>query len=158
MSHEDFQRAYADLIRQPAQCRALNSGQTVMLDHYTLDVDERQRLQFLARHHGMQVNCMLYRASRLVGITRRLPFTIDLLGTRFRAVFDDYLMQQPDAPAEFDQEAQHFAQFIGLCLQRREQHWPDVDQLRESLARELRALSSENASDTASQRAPERYG
>ncbi len=142
MSHDDFQRAFADLIRVPAQCRALNAGQTRALDAYTLSAQERQRLQQLARHHGMQVNCMLYRASRLVGITRRLPATIDQLGTRFRPVFDDYLLRQADACAEFDQEALHFADFVERWLANA--HWPDAERLRDLLQQERAALTSAN--------------
>ena len=117
MSSEDYQRAMADLIRLPSLCRAVVSAEAETLDGYELRPFERERLYAVARHRGMVVNCMLYRASRLVGITRRLPVTVELLGPVFREVFDAYLLACPNAEAEFDREACCFARFITSQLE-----------------------------------------
>jgi hypothetical protein len=111
MSIPEYQRAMADLVRSPAFCRAVRSSE-LALTPYALTEIERQRLQQAARNRGMRVTCMLYRANRLVGITRRLPSTVVLLGPAFREVFDAFLEECVDAPAEFDREAQAFARFL----------------------------------------------
>ena len=116
MSSEDYQRAMADLMRLPALCRTVGSAVAGALDGYTLTSVEQERLRTVARHRGMVVNCMLYRANRLVGITRRLPVTVELLGPALRAVFDAYLLACPDAEAEFDREAFCFARFVASRL------------------------------------------
>jgi hypothetical protein len=117
MSREDYQRAMADLIRSPKFRRAFGSDAGEPLEGYVLTPFERQRLRAVARHPGMAVNSTLYRASRLVGITRRLPLTVQLLGPALREVFDDYLLAHPDADAEFDREARSFARFVNSQLE-----------------------------------------
>jgi hypothetical protein len=116
VSREDYQRAMADLMRSPGSCQAVGSGSAEALEGYVLTPVERQRLRSVARHRGMVVNCTLYRASRLVGITRRLPLTVQLLGPALREVFDAYLLEYPDADAEFDREARSFARFVASRL------------------------------------------
>ncbi len=118
MSVEEYQQAFADqlnssalgvALRRPGRTSALSGDP---LDDYDLTARERSRLRAVSRHRGMMVNCMLYRASRLVGITRRLPMTVDILGPALRQVFDAYLAAQPDAEPEFDREALRFAGFV----------------------------------------------
>jgi hypothetical protein len=111
MSIPEYQRAMADLVRSPAFCGAVRSSERP-LAAYALTEIERQRLQQVARSRGMRPTCMLYRASRLVGITRRLPSTVVLLWPVFREVFDAFIEECVDAPAEFDREAQAFARFL----------------------------------------------
>ncbi len=120
MSREEYQRAVADIIRSPALCRAAIHGQSDALDSYALTEVERVRLRSMARQGSMKIYCMLYRASRLVGITRRLPVTIALLGDALRPVFDAYLRACPDASPEFDREAIAFGGFVLGCLDRGE--------------------------------------
>lgn len=131
MSAEEYQRAFGDLLRSPELCRQLRrhapngepgrdavsqddpgSRDSDPLEGYHLTTRERARLHAVSRHRGMVVNCTLYRASRLVGITRRLPRTVDALGATLRQVFDAYVAAQPDAEPEFDREALRFAAFI----------------------------------------------
>jgi hypothetical protein len=122
VSAEEYQRAFGDLLRSPALCVALRHRETPRhrepvpgssgddpLDGYQLTARERARLYAVSAHRGLVVNCMLYRAGRLVGITRRLP--VEALGPALRPVFDDYLAAQPDAEPEFDREALRFAAF-----------------------------------------------
>lgn len=111
MSREEYQRALSDLLRMPRLCTAVARGEDE-LAAYTLTDEERCALRGVARHPGMRVNCTLYRASRLVGITRRAEHLVQELGPRFGAVFDAYLAACPDAPAEFDREAEAFARFV----------------------------------------------
>jgi hypothetical protein len=89
----------------------------------------------------MVVNCTLYRASRLVGITRRLPLTVQLLGPALREVFDAYLHEYPDADAEFDREARSFARFVASRLYTRSDR-PAIpaEALRATLAVETHSL------------------
>ena len=112
MSDKEYQRAMADFLRLPEFCQVIRAGQEDALNSYDLTLTERERLYTVARHRGMNVNCILYRAGRLVGITRRLPGTIGLLRPVLREVFDAYLLTCPDAAAEFDQEASCFACFV----------------------------------------------
>ena len=116
MSNHDYQLAMADLIRRPDLCHSINSGIAEVLERYSLTPVESERLRTVARHRGMAVNCMLYRANRLVGITRRLPATVELLGSKFRETFNLYLIACPDAKAEFDDEAFCFARFVSSLL------------------------------------------
>jgi hypothetical protein len=115
---EDYQRAVADFLRSPALCAAVRRADadpppsTDPLRSYRLTPRERARLRGMSAHQGMVVNCMLYRASRLVGISRRLQATVQALGPTLRPLFDAYLAAQPAAEAEFDQEARRFADFL----------------------------------------------
>jgi hypothetical protein len=116
MSREGYQRAMGDLLRSPQLCRAVRAGADEVWDGYDLTPTERGQLHEVARHRGMVVNCMLYRASRLVGILRRLPGTVAALGPDLRSIFDAYVEACPDAPAEFDAEARSFARFLAAQL------------------------------------------
>jgi hypothetical protein len=140
VSREDYQRAMADLLRSPAFCRGVGSGRET-LEQYVLTPAERQRLGSVARHHGMVVSCTLYRASRLVGITRRLPLTVQLLGPALREIFDAYLLEHPDADAEFDREARCFARFVASRLDSQSDS-PTIptESLRAALAVETQGL------------------
>jgi hypothetical protein len=111
MSATGYQRALADLMRDIGLCAALRHG-AAGLDGYDLTEAERARLAAIARHRGMGVTCMLYRASRLVGITRRRPDLVQALGSEFRPAFDAYLLACPDADPDFDREAAAFARFV----------------------------------------------
>jgi hypothetical protein len=111
MSAAGYQRALADLMRDIGLCAALRHG-AAGLEDYDLTAAERARLGSIARHRGMGVTCMLYRASRLVGITRRRPELVAALGADFRPVFDAYLRACPDADPDFDREAAAFARFV----------------------------------------------
>jgi hypothetical protein len=118
MSIEDYQRAVGDLLRSPALCTEVRRAEANPepgadpLGRYRLTARERSRLAAMSAHRGMVVNCTLYRASRLVGIARRLPATMDALGPALRPAFDAYLAVQPDAEPEFDREARQFADFL----------------------------------------------
>lgn len=116
MSREAFQRAVADMVRLPAFCATVAGSERRALDGYSLSEAERARLGVMARRDGMSLNCMLYRASRLVGITRRLPRTLLALGADLRPVFDAYLVACPDANPDFDTEARAFAAFLNSYL------------------------------------------
>lgn len=142
MSLEEYQRAMADLMRAPALCGAVRRGDEVLAG-YALTALERDRLRAIAGHRGMVVNAMLYRASRLVGITRRLPATVSLLGPALREVFDAYLLACPDASAEFDAEARAFAKFVGDRLDDPAGGLAQLaEPLRAALAAEAAALSA----------------
>ena len=56
----------ADCLRDTALCRSVRAG--THPTGYALTEAERARLRAIARQRGMAVACMLYRASRLVGI------------------------------------------------------------------------------------------
>lgn len=116
MSREDFQRAVADMMRTPAFCAAVARPECRDLDSYRLSGAERARLSAMARRRGMALTCTLYRASRLVGIARRLPRTLLALGPALRAVFDAYLAACPDANPDFDTEAHAFGAFLKSYL------------------------------------------
>lgn len=136
----EFQRAMADLLRVPALCR--HADEDGAFSEYALTEVERGRLRAIARHRGMVVNATLYRASRLVGIVRRLPATVTELGPMLREVFDAYLRACPDAEPEFDREALAFAGFVKGWLD--DPTHPPVDpaaQLRAVLAVELERLT-----------------
>lgn len=104
-----MQRAVADLLRDPACCLAARAGR---LGGYALSPVEQEWLVAVARHPGVAVGMMLYRASRLVGISRRAPEVVDALGENFAAVFNAYLLACPHAPAEFDDEGLAFRRFV----------------------------------------------
>jgi hypothetical protein len=112
MSREDYQRAVADMVRMPAFCMDLAQHGETALAAYDLSRHEQVRLAAMARHRGIAVTCMLYRASRLVGIARRLPVTLQVLGPHLRGIYDAYLEASPDANPDFDLEARAFATFL----------------------------------------------
>lgn len=90
----------------------------------------------------MALQCVLYRASRLVGISRRLPASLALLGPSLRAAFDAYVELYPDASAEFDREARSFAAFLATSWLERSADPAGAAELRAILAEELRRLAS----------------
>jgi hypothetical protein len=140
MSREEYQRAMADLMRSPSLCQAVGSGAAKALEGYVITPVERERLRSVARHRGMVVNCTLYRASRLVGITRRLPLTVQRLGPALRELFDAYLIEYPDADAEFDREARSFARFVASRLDTLSGPAISAEPLRTTLAVETHDL------------------
>jgi hypothetical protein len=119
VSREGYQHAMADLLRLPDLRRDVALGPEA-LAAYDLTSTEQDRLCSISRHRGMVVNGTLYRASRLVGIARRLPATVQSLGSRFREAFDAYLIASPNADSQFDGEARAFARFLQSWLDQRE--------------------------------------
>jgi hypothetical protein len=99
----------ADCLRDTALCRSIRAGTAP--PGYALTEGELARLRAIARQRGMAVACMLYRASRLVGITRRAPALVEALGPDLRHVFEAYLAACPDADPDFDREARQFERF-----------------------------------------------
>lgn len=145
MSGKEYQRAMADLLRLSELCQYVRAGGEDALKAYDLTDMERGRLHAVARHRGMNVNCTLYRAGRLVGITRRLPRTIELLRPVLREVFDAYVRACPDAAAEFDQEASCFAHFVTTWADETAAQLPDtIENLRTALQLEVSVLTAEN--------------
>jgi hypothetical protein len=100
----------ADCLRDTALCRSVRAGTEPT--GYALTEAERARLRAIARQRGMAVACMLYRASRLVGITRRAPAVVVALGPDLRRVFEAYLAACPDADPDLDREAECFERFV----------------------------------------------
>ena len=142
MSDKEYQRAMADLLRLPVFCQAVRADEDGVLKSYDLDLREQERVRAVARHQGMKVNCMLYRAGRLVGITRRLPRTVELLRPTLREVFDAYVLDCPDAAAEFDQEALSFARFVVEWVERTNPRLPfPAEDIRTVLQLETAVLS-----------------
>jgi hypothetical protein len=141
LSDKEYQRAIADLVRLPELCQAVRAGVLDAFNSYDLTIIEHGRLCDVAQHQGMLVNCMLYRASRLVGITRRLPRTIELIRPALREIFDAYLLACPDAEAEFDREASNFAQFVVTQIdENRGELFVPVEALRTVIESEISSL------------------
>jgi len=109
LCRREYRRAVADLMRDPGLCRGARAG---VLGGDALSETERARVLAVARQQGMVVTSMLYRASRLVGISRRAPDLVEALGAGLGPAFDAYLAACPHAPPEFAEEARRFRAFV----------------------------------------------
>lgn len=106
-----FQTALADLAASPDLVRAVRADPAA-LDRYVLTPKEQARLVAIANSHGMQANCILYRANRLAPIALNLPNTCTALGELLPELTSAYWAATPRTDVHFLIEADRFARFL----------------------------------------------
>ena len=125
----DFQRALADLTASPALCRAVRREPEALRVRYSLTDKEWRRLVGIAGSHGMEANCMLYRANRLAPVALNLPETCEAIRDDLTRFISAYWESEPTTNVHFLIETDRFCRFL--------QRQPDLpDHVRAVLARE----------------------
>jgi hypothetical protein len=135
----EFQQAFVDMVASPEMCLAVRRDPAAgVLARYELTDRERRRLIALARHPGMAMNCMLYRANRLAPLALNMPRLCKALGDDLRPLASAYWQAYPTTDVHFLIESQRFCDFVyekmlnGYDLPR---------EAREALDDEARALA-----------------
>ena len=107
-----FQRALADLTASPALCRAAREDPALLAGRYQLTEKEARRLNDIARSKGMEANCILYRANRLVPIALNCPQLCERLGEDLKRLVSLYWESEPTTNVHFLFEADRFCRFL----------------------------------------------
>ena len=144
----DFQAALADLTASPDLCRDARRDPAILHDRYDLTPREGRRLAAIVASHGMQANCMLYRANRLAPVALNLPDTCAALGDELTRLISGYWESEPTTDVNFLVETARFCDYL--------QARPDLPAAaRAPLAREHAVVE---AKLEASRRAPRAWG
>jgi hypothetical protein len=108
----DFQIALADLTASPALCREARGAPEILRERYNLTDREWRRLAGIVASHGMEANCMLYRANRLAPVALNLPETCEILGDDLNRLVSAYWESEPTTDVHFLVEADRFCSFL----------------------------------------------
>jgi hypothetical protein len=112
MSLVAFQDALAALVASPDDTRRVRAGDAAPLDRYDLTSRERERLVAVARQPGMAVNCVLYRAHRMVPLMSLFGRTCAWLGEGLRAEVDAFWATTTHTMIQFEVEAKAFGRHL----------------------------------------------
>ena len=134
---EHFQQAFADLTASPELVIRVRENPEVLRASYDLSDLEFQRVIGIVNHPGMECNCMLYRANRLVPIAMNLPRLCEALGNDLNSLLSEYWSQYTRTDVHFLLESHRFLEFIFDKFA----HGPRVNKrLRKVLEQEAAAL------------------
>jgi hypothetical protein len=120
-----FQTALADMTASPELTRQVRREPETLRARYDLTDREWRRLVGVARSKGMQANCMLYRANRLIPAVLNMPDLCQALGDDLAGLLSEYWESEPVTDVHFIVEADRFCRFL---------------QARDGLADEVRAI------------------
>lgn len=112
MSLQSFQKALADLIARPDQCRIMRTNPTQILDRYELTPREQRRLIAIVQQPGMATSCTLYRANRITPLYIFLPSTCFLLGEDLIREAELFWEIFRETNLQFKQEIDNFAEYL----------------------------------------------
>ena len=107
-----FQRALTDLTASPALCRAARADPGLLAQRYALTEREARRLNEIVRSKGMEANCTLYRANRLIPVVLNCPDLCDKLGDDLNRLISEYWESEPTTNVHFLFEADRFCRFL----------------------------------------------
>jgi hypothetical protein len=107
-----FQRALTDLTASPELCRAARSDPDLLASLYVLTEIEARRLNAIVRSRGMEANCTLYRANRLIPVVLNCPDLCDALGSDLERLLSEYWRSEPTTNVHFLFEADRFCNFL----------------------------------------------
>src|SRR4051812_44586783 len=108
----DFQGALADLTASPSLCRQVRRNPQILHERYDLTDKEWRRLVGIVTSKGMEANCILYRANRLVPVALNLPKTCSALGDDLNPLISEYWEAVPTTDVHFLVEADRFCRFL----------------------------------------------
>jgi hypothetical protein len=100
------------MVASPDLCISINRDPETLRSRYELTDREQERLIALAKHPGMKLNCMLYRANRLAPLALNLPALCKALGDDLRPLCSEYWSAYPNTDVHFLLEAQRFCDFL----------------------------------------------
>ena len=145
MSMTAFQRAYADLAGSPKLCFAVRADPVAALARYDLDGRERGRLARAVWQRGMDVNCTLYRATRITALNTVAPLTLGLIRPVLRELLDAYWEDHPVHEVRFARETERFIGWLETHADVLPEPAQDIIALaRRELASELARLEAEH--------------
>jgi hypothetical protein len=107
-----FQRALADLTASPDLCRAARADPALLPLRYRLTEKEARRLNAIVRSRGMDANCILYRANRLIPVALNCPRLCESLGDDLNRLLSLYWESEPTTNVHFLFEADRFCRFL----------------------------------------------
>jgi hypothetical protein len=107
-----FQRALTDLTASPDLCRAARADPDLLGSLYALTELEARRLNGIVRSRGMEANCTLYRANRLIPVVLNCPDLCDALGKDLERLISEYWQSEPTTNVHFLFEADRFCNFL----------------------------------------------
>jgi hypothetical protein len=108
----EFQKALADLTASPELCRKARRKPEILRERYTLTDKEWRRLAGIVASKGMEANCMLYRANRLIPVALNLPETCDAIRDDLNRLISAYWESEPTTDVHFLVEADRFCRFL----------------------------------------------
>jgi hypothetical protein len=109
-----FQRALTDLTASPALCRAARADPDLLAERYVLTEREARRLNAIVRSKGMEANCTLYRANRLIPVVLNCRDLCDALGEDLNRLISEYWESEPTTNVHFLFEADRFCRFLSM--------------------------------------------
>lgn len=109
---DQFQLAFADLVASPELVSQVRVDPKVLRDRYELTDLEWRRLIGVVNQPGMECNCMLYRANRLVPVALNLPDLSKVLRNDLRDLLSEYWAHNTHTNDNFLIEAYHFCVFV----------------------------------------------
>jgi hypothetical protein len=109
---DQFQQAFSDLVGSPAFVSDVRERPEVLYERYELSELEWRRLVHVVNQKGMECNCMLYRANRLVPIAMNLPELCKVLEKDLRAILSEYWTLYPRTDVHFLLESYRFCEFL----------------------------------------------
>jgi len=109
-----FQRALTDLTASPPLCRAARADPDLLPGRYALTAREARRLNAIVRSKGMEANCTLYRANRLIPVVLNCPDLCDALGDDLNRLISEYWEGEPTTNVHFLFEADRFCRFLSM--------------------------------------------
>jgi hypothetical protein len=108
----EFQQAFADLVASPELCIRVRENPEFLRERYELTERELNRLSGIVNHPGMECNCMLYRANRLIPLALNLPDLCKALGEHLRPLASAYWSEFPKTDVHFLVESNRFVDFV----------------------------------------------
>ncbi|HEX6123811.1 MAG TPA: hypothetical protein VFZ23_00415 [Pyrinomonadaceae bacterium] len=152
---EHFQQAFADLIASPELVIRVRDNPEIIRANYEVSDVEFHRLISIVNHPGMECNCMLYRANRLVPIAMNLPKLCQALGDDLNSLLSDYWSEFKRTDVHFLLESDRFLQFVFDKLERGSRVRERVGDVLEQEAAALRArIANSYSTENVKERQP----
>lgn len=112
MSLVAFQTAIARMTAEPAYAAAIRADPARLAAEPDLTPLERRRLAAIAQSKGMEANCMLYRANRLIPLALNCKDTLDALGPALEPLLSAFWADTPEIHVNFLIETDRFCRWL----------------------------------------------
>jgi hypothetical protein len=112
----EFQQAFADMVASPELSFKVRANPSLLRERYQLSDQEWRQLVGIVNSKGMDCNCMLYRANRLVPLALNLPELCKLMADDLRSTLTLYWTRHPNSDGNFLLESSRFCDFVRELL------------------------------------------
>ena len=112
----EFQQAFADMVASPELSFQVRANPALLRERYQLSDQEWRQLVGIVNSKGMDCNCMLYRANRLVPLALNLPELCKAMGDDLRSTLTLYWIRCPNSDGNFLLESSRFCDFVRELL------------------------------------------